>query len=298
MPRSTREIRRRINTIRNTQQITRAMEMVSVAKLRRAQGQVLSARPYADQLGQVLRRLLADPRLLRTPGVDPVLVHGRPGPVARLVYVVITADRGLAGGYNVNLIRFAMSVLDREERPYQLICIGRKGRDFFARRGYPLLGEITGLNDSIDFPVAHRLSRQLVSLLEDGAADEVSVIYSRFLGPGRERPTVEKLLPLDRMAGEATVEGAGETIYVPSRAALLRLLLPRIVDAEVYRILLEAKASEHGARMAAMHNATENAEELIDTLQLSYNKARQAAITKELAEIVGGSEALTQGGGQ
>lgn len=315
MPRSTREIRRRINTVRSTEQITRAMEMVSVAKLRRAQAQVEAARRYAGRLEEIMGRLLADPSVLKARGFDPVILQGRPT-VRNVIYVVIAADRGLAGGYNVNLLRFAANALAREERPYRLFCAGRKGRDFFTARRYPLAGEIGFLGDTIDFAVARKLSRQLIDLLHQGEADEVYVIYSQFLGPGREKPTLRKLLPLGAFArtegtpGETPNESPGEIpknaaneaeeeiIMVPSPATVLEMLLPRFVDTEVYLLLLEAKASEHGARMTAMHNATENAEEMIENLQLSYNKARQAAITKELTEIVGGAEALTRGGGQ
>ncbi|MBE3576605.1 MAG: ATP synthase F1 subunit gamma [Limnochordales bacterium] len=299
MPRSTREIRRRINTVRSTQQITRAMEMVSVAKLRRTQTQLEAARHYTGQLEEMMGRLLADPGVLAGGGFDPVILKGR-SVVRQVVYVVIAADRGLCGGLNVNLLRYAARVLAEEQRPYQVFCLGRKSRDFFASRRYPLAGEIAFLGDSIDFALARKLSRQLVDLLRRGDTDEVYVVYNQFLGPGREKPAVRKLLPLSELlrlpVAPNESETGRETLLVPSRAAVLEMLLPRVIDAEFYLLLLEAKASEHGARMTAMHNATKNAEELIESLQLSYNKARQAAITKELAEIVAGAEALTQGG--
>ncbi|MBE3583205.1 MAG: ATP synthase F1 subunit gamma [Limnochordaceae bacterium] len=321
MGQSIRDIRRRINSVRSTSQITRAMEMVSVAKLRRAQEQLAQARPFAGQLADVVRRLLADPRLHRQlPGVSPAVVTGRAS-VSRVAYVVITSDRGLAGGYNVNLVRFARTQIESDSCPYLLYCIGRKGRHFFERLGWPVQGGLESVGDNVDFLTARKLGSELWELFVSSQVDQVDLIYQQFLGVGHQRPVRETLLPLTRLVssriastGDATRLGKGpeqagegadteattvaEYIYVPSREQVLALLLPRLVHNELYRVLLEAKASEHGARRTAMHQATENAEEMLRALQLSYNKARQAAITKELVEIVGGAETLTAGGGQ
>lgn len=303
-----RDIKRRISSVRNIQQITKAMELVSATKLRRAQASVLAARPYAQKLEEVLTRLVAANRAQagEKKGFQHPLLKERP--VNKVAYVLITADRGLAGAYNSNVIRKAEQTLAAEEREHALIAVGRKGRDHFHRRGRPLYSEYLFLGDDIDFLRAREISRALTDLYVSGAFDEVNLIYTQFISTGSQRPVVVRLLPLSGFDGGQAQQGAaghtGETegegeaveyIYEPSPAEVLGLLLPRHVDMQVYRALLEAKASEHAARMRAMRAATDNATEMIRTLTLSFNRARQAAITKEIAEIVGGAEALNVG---
>lgn len=295
-----RDIKRRIRSVKNTQQITKAMEMVAAAKLRRVQAQVLAGRPFAEKLQETLGRLLssatADKRRVEHP-----LLAARP--VEKVCYVVIAADRGLAGGYNANVIRKATETLSAAEHEYELITVGRRVRDFFVKRNYPIHDEYIQIGDEVDFAEAKELARRLMHAYTDGVFDEIYLIYSAFINVSLHRPTVTRLLPLarpetpDASAGAADTAGGEELeyIYEPDASTLLGILLPRFVETLVYRALMEAKASEHGARMVAMRNASDNAEELIEDLTLSFNRARQASITKELAEIVGGANALISG---
>ncbi|SMC00086.1 ATP synthase F1 subcomplex gamma subunit [Thermanaeromonas toyohensis ToBE] len=278
-----RDLKRRIRSIKNTQQITKAMKMVAAAKLRKIQDKVTAGRPYGDKIRQVVGRLLASGE----GGVQPL---ARKREVRKVGYCLITADRGLAGGYNANLIRLAQERLEKENRACALITVGRKGRDFFRRRGVEILAEYTGVEDVPDFLFARKLARELERLFLEGALDEIHLIYSRFYSALRQVPQVVKLLPISPPADETP--RALEYLYEPARELLLAELLPRYVEIEVYRALLEAKASEHGARMTAMDNATENAAEMIEKLTLSFNRARQAAITREILEVVAGAEAL------
>ncbi|KYH33612.1 ATP synthase F1 subunit gamma [Neomoorella mulderi] len=277
-----RDLKRRIRSIRSTQHITRAMKMVAAAKLRKAQAQVTAARPYAEKLEEVIGRL--------TGAVDP---ETQPLAAAREVkkagYVLITGDRGLAGGYNANLIRLTEERLQAEERPVALVTVGRKGRDYFRRRRVEIVRSFTDIGDEPDLIQARELARQLVELYLEGSLDEVNLIYTRFYSALRQVPRIDRLLPIQ--ASGAGEEG-GDYIYEPSPAEVLKSLLPRYCEIKVYQALLEAKASEHGARMTAMDNATENAAEMIDKLTLSFNRARQAAITREIVEVVAGADAL------
>ncbi|WP_258358836.1 ATP synthase F1 subunit gamma [Moorella sulfitireducens] len=277
-----RDLKRRIRSIRSTQHITRAMKMVAAAKLRKAQAQVTAARPYAEKLEEVVGRLMG--------AVDP---ETQPLAAAREVkkagYVLLTGDRGLAGGYNANLIRLAEERLQAEERPAALVTVGRKGRDYFRRRQVEIVRSFTDIGDEPDLIQARELARQLVELYLEGTLDEVNLVYTRFYSALRQVPRIEPLLPIK--AG-ATGEDGREYIYEPSPAEVLKALLPRYCEIKVYQALLEAKASEHGARMTAMDNATENAAEMIDKLTLSFNRARQAAITREILEVVAGADAL------
>ncbi|CEP68439.1 ATPase, F1 complex, gamma subunit [Moorella glycerini] len=277
-----RDLKRRIRSIRSTQHITRAMKMVAAAKLRKAQAQVTAARPYAEKLEEVIGRLIG--------AVDP---ETQPLAAAREVkkagYVLITGDRGLAGGYNANLIRLAEERLQAEERPVALVTVGRKGRDYFRRRRVEIVRSFTDIGDEPDLIQARELARQLVELYLEGSLDEVNLIYTRFYSALRQVPQVDRLLPIQ---ASGAGEDGGDYIYEPSPAEVLKSLLPRYCEIKVYQALLEAKASEHGARMTAMDNATENAAEMIDKLTLSFNRARQAAITREIVEVVAGADAL------
>lgn len=280
---SMRDLKRRIRSIKNTQHITRAMKMVAAAKLRKAQAQVTAARPYTEKLEEVVGRLMASVDLMSQP-------LAAPREVKKVGYVLITADRGLAGGYNANLIRLAEETLKKETRPAALVTVGRKGRDYFRRRQVEMVRSFTDIGDEPDITQARELARQLVDLYLAGALDEINLIYSRFYSALRQVPRVDRLLPIAAdVAGEGGVE---DYIYEPSPAVVLQSLLPRYCEIKVYRALLEAKASEHGARMTAMDNATENAAEMIDKLTLSFNRARQAAITREIVEVVAGADAL------
>lgn len=314
-----RDIKRRIGSVQNIQQITKAMELVSATKLRRAQQTVETARPYAEKLHEVLDRLItanrgAEGRRRKTQ--HPLLL-GRA--VEKVCYVLITGDRGLAGAYNANVIRLAEQTLAEEQRPYEVITIGRKGNEHLRRRGYEIYQDYVGIGDDVHFNHARDLSKALVELYTSGTFDEIKFVYTRFLTAGSQRPEVESLLPLRALAEEAAEDiseaddafGAAaaadvelteseegvQYIYEPSADEVLNLLLPRHVDMQVFSMLVEAKASEHASRMRAMRSASDNAGEMIRTLTLSFNRARQAAITKEISEIVGGAEALQTGVG-
>ncbi|ADU50293.1 ATP synthase F1 subcomplex gamma subunit [Thermaerobacter marianensis DSM 12885] len=292
-----RDIRRRIRAVRSTQQITRAMYMVAAAKLKKAEEAARSGRPYAAALRAMLARLAGSEQARQHPLVAP-------RPVERVGLVIITGDRGLAGSYNANLIRRAEQELRQLPDGVEpvLVAVGRKGRDHFRRRGYRLAHELTGIGEDVDFATARDLARWLVDRYLAGEVDEVRLVYTEYRSAISQRPVVTRLLPvagLDEPAGGAAAgadaagpRGVREYIYEPSERAILEALLPKYVQILVFRALQEAKASEHGARMTAMKNATDNAGELIETLTLEYNRARQAAITKELAEIVSGAEAL------
>ncbi|NLK00180.1 MAG: F0F1 ATP synthase subunit gamma [Clostridia bacterium] len=286
MAQNTREIRRRIRSVQSTQKITSAMEMVAAAKLRRAQERVVTARPYTAKLHEVLERLFRSDTDFEHPFIE-VSEEGKVG------YVVISGDSGLAGGYNVNILRFAQRHVDSHDENAAIIALGRKGRDYFRYRGYPLLQEYINIGDLPTYIQAVALAEELTKLYHEGTLREVNLVYNKFITPLRQDPVKIQLLPIaasvDRREGE---EEEVEYIFEPSPAGVLDELLPKYVNIEIYQALLEAKASEHGARMTAMGSATDNAEEIIDKLNLSYNRARQTAITTEISEIVGGAEAL------
>jgi F-type H+-transporting ATPase subunit gamma len=291
---SMRDIKRRITSMTNTQQITKAMEMVSAAKLRRTQSRLLASRPFVDKLRDVLARLVSSQRSDAASVFEHPLLEVRE--TYRVLYVVVTADRGLAGGYNANLVRHTEARLRQETRPYALIAIGRKGRDALRAQGVEFRREYLALGDQIEYLFARELARELTNGFTRGDFDEVHVIYTRFVSAISHRPIVRQLLPISTAALTPEREDEASTsldyIYSPSREQVIDILLPRYIETEVYQALTEAKTSEHGARMTAMRSASDNAGEMIDDLTLSFNRARQASITKEISEIVGGVVAL------
>ena len=287
-----REIRTRIRTVRNIEKITRAMKLVAAARLKRAQGRVEAARPYAERMEQMLRRLSAAGATTE----HPLLQVREERNVAALV---LTSDRGLCGSYNTNLLRQAIQFLRaRDPESIRLILMGRKGERFFRRHPYPVLeSHMLGSGADLSFADVQPIAQTLRRLFESGEVDAVYVIYQRFQTAMTQVPTVLPLLPLKPVQASETEVAqmevlAGEMIFEPAPDELLGRLLPRYVDTQVFRTLAEAIASEHGARMTSMSAATENAGEMISTLTLSLNRARQAAITREIAEIVSGAEAL------
>jgi F-type H+-transporting ATPase subunit gamma len=287
---SLRDIRNRIGSVKSTRQITKAMKMVSAAKLRRAQDAILKARPYAQLLDQTLTRVAS------RAAADEVVAHPLLAPrVERTAeVVVITSDRGLAGGFNSNMARRAQRFLtesaDRFER-VELSTIGRKGRDFFRARKLEIRKDYAGVHAALAYGKAEAIAQELTERYLSGAVDAVFLAYNEFKSAISQKPVVVQLLPI--VTSEAPQGGASiDFKYEPSREALLRDLLPRHIAMQVWRALLESAASEHGARMSAMESATKNAEEMIGALTLQYNRARQAYVTKELMEIVSGAEAL------
>jgi F-type H+-transporting ATPase subunit gamma len=276
------DIRRRIRSVKNTQQITKAMKMVSAAKLRRAQDAMFAARPYARKMMDVLNSLAtrADPD-------SHPLLQQRTG--QRTLAVVVTADKGLCGGFNANIIRAATRFLsERADAPLALDVVGRRGRDFFKRRQWKLRNEHIGLFQALQYPKAQAVARQLMDAYVDGEFDQVWLIYNEFKSVIQQRVVVERLLPIEPLAAHASGPSQ-DYIYEPSPSAIVGELLPKHVEVQVWRAFLESAAAEHGARMTAMDAASKNASEMIDKLTLYMNKVRQAAITKEIIEVVSGA---------
>lgn len=278
-----RDIKRRIQAIGNIQHVTRAMEMVAASKLRRVQGQLWAARPYAYKVAEVVGRLAQAPQVRELPLVAP-------REVKRVGYVLFTGDRGLAGAYNANLINLAADRLNREEHSVALVAVGGKGARYFLKRSVELLKYYESLTDEPDLLQARELARQLMGFYLDRKVDEINLIYPRFHSALRYENQVERFLPLVAPVLRSTE--AIDYIYEPEPRSMLEIILPRYCEMKVYQALLEAKASEHGARMVAMESATSNADEVIDQLTLSFNKARQGAITREIVEIATSAEAL------
>ena len=280
------DIRRRIRSVKNTQQITKAMKMVSAAKLRRAQDAIFAARPYARKMMEVLNSLATRAR----PDAHPLLQeHGD----EKVLLIVITADKGLCGGFNANIIRAAARFLDeqqRGERKLELDLVGRKGRDFFRRRRYRVRSEHIGLFQALQFPAAQRIAQSLVKSYVEREVDRVHIAYNEFKTVIAQKVVVEQLLPIRKLEFDPR-EPPLDYLYEPSPGAIFDEILPKHVEIQVWRALLESAAAEHGARMAAMDAATNNAGEMIDRLTLYMNKVRQAAITKEIIEVVSGASA-------
>ncbi len=287
-----REFKRRIRSVKNTQQITKAMKMVSAAKLRRAQEAAEASRPYNETLRDTLARLAAVTFDVRHP------LLAKREDVKKVGYVVITADRGLCGAYNTNIIRAANAAIEEDERKVEsgIVAVGRKARDFYRKRS-GLDAEFINLGDNISYADAREIGQYIVNAYENEEVDEVYLVYARFINVLRQIPTVTQLLPIQPPEkDEEEKDIVIDYLYEPSADEILLALLPRYIGSQIFNALLESKASEHGARMTAMGNATENAGEIIDSLTLAMNKARQAAITDEILDIVGGAEALNKGG--
>ncbi len=289
---SLRDIRNRITSVRSTRQITRAMKMVSAAKLRRAQDAILRTRPYVQLLDQMLARVAA-----RAGGEDEAphpLLAARPKVRAAEV-VVITSDRGLAGGFNSNIVRRTQRFLIESDGKYEevrLATVGRKGRDGLKARRLEVRKDFSGVQGNVRYETAAEIAQEYSERFLSGELDAVFLCYNEFKSAISQRPVVVQLLPIAPPAGAEGAAPGVDFAYEPARAALLGELLPRHVAMQVWRALLESAASEHGARMSAMESATKNAEEMIGALTLQYNRARQAYVTKELLEIVSGAEAL------
>ncbi|GGE05251.1 ATP synthase gamma chain [Marinithermofilum abyssi] len=284
-----RDIKRRISSFQNTKQITKAMEMVAAANLRKAQQKAESARPYADKMREVIASVAAG-----TQGIQNPMLVSRP--VKKTGYLVITSDRGLAGGFNANLLRSLIKTIREKHNSsddYAIFVIGRKGRDFLKRRGYPIIGEVTGLSDSPEFADIKTIAKQAVEQYAKEYYDELYLVFNEFINPVTQRPVVKQLLPLSDVTEQKETGTQALYEFEPSAEEVLEALLPQYAETLIYSAVLESKASEFGARMSAMGSATDNATEMIANLRLQYNRARQAAITQEIAEIVGGANALS-----
>ncbi len=288
---SLQSLRRKIASVKNTQKITKAMKMVAAAKLKRAQNRILSARPYAYQLRDVVRHLAE-----RASPISHPLLRKREGHKTELL--VITSDRGLCGAFNANILRQATEFLrehaDRGEQ-VSVSPAGRKGCDFFRRRTWTIRQEWPGIFDRLSFEHALDMGQDIVQHYHEGTFDQLYVVYNEFKSVMQQRVVVEKLLPiesLDEEAGHEPAKAVGAYLFEPDEHELLETLLPKHFQVQAFRVLLESAAAEQAARMTAMDGATRNAGELIQKVTLFYNKTRQAAITKELMDIVGGAEAL------
>jgi len=281
-----RDIRARIRSVKNTRQITRAMEMIAAARLRRSQERATNSKPYAEKMRDVIISIARG-----TSGIKHPMLEARP--VKKTGYILITSDRGLAGGYNANVTRLLNKELSEKHKSkdeYTLITIGRKGRDFFTKRGHPIVAEKVGLPDFPTFLDIRAIAEQAISLYADGTYDELYIVYNEFVNPIVQKPKVVKLLPLEDLGEQSGAKISYE--YEPSPEVVLAELLPRYAETLIYSALLEAKAGEFAARMTAMGSASKSASEMIDELTLSLNRARQAAITQEITEIVAGANAI------
>jgi len=292
---SAREMRLRIKSVKNISQVTRALEAVSAAKVRKAIQALTATRSYATKAWQVVTHLTTQPG---QPNLHPLLTE-RPTPRSALV-IVMTADRGLAGAYNTNIIRFVLRKFDKYHIPVKYITVGRKGRDLLLRMRKPVMADFSNLPPAPKFGTVSAIGRLVVDEFLKGDTDEVYLIYTDFVNMARQVANVKKLLPLVVTTAEGLVEDFGEHHtgpaaayeYEPDQNDILDEMIPRFTALQIYQAVLESQASEHAARMVAMRNATENAKELVGALQLAYNKVRQQGITNDILDIVGGAEAL------
>lgn len=285
---SLKQIKRRITSIKSTQQITRAMKMVAAAKLRRAQDNIIKARPYSHKLREVIRDLSG--RIDRS--LHPLLAVREPEEIG---VIVVSADRGFCGSFNTNIIKAAVREVENLQEidpTIQMVTIGRKASDYFKKRDYTVLQAHNNLFQDLHFSVAASIGEQIIDFYTGEKLDRIYVVYNEFKSAIQQNIIVEQLLPIIPDEAESETASGIEDLYEPDALAVLSGVLPLYINNQMWRIFLESNAAEHGARMTAMENATKNAGELIDSLTLQYNKARQAAITKELLDIVSGAEGM------
>ncbi len=294
---SSREMKLRIRSVKNISQVTRALEAVSAAKVRKAIQALTATRSYAAKAWQILSHVTGQPGYSK---LHPLLTD-RPNPQKALV-IVMTADRGLAGAYNTNVIRFVLGRFDKYHIPVKYITVGRKGRDLLLRMRKPILADFSNLPSTPKFGAVSAIGRLVVDEFQKGEADEVYLVYTDFVSMSRQVATVKKLLPLSLEDKSGTVEQFGQNQmmaaaayeYEPGQHEILDEMVPRFTALQIYQAVLESQASEHAARMIAMRNATDNAKELVSALQLAYNKVRQQGITNDILDIVGGANALAE----
>lgn len=301
---SAREMRLRIRSVQNIAQVTRALQAVSASRVRKAEQRVRESRPYADKAWQVLRHLAQQPA---RDYVHPLLTQREQ--VQNILVLLITGDRGLAGAYNTNVLRYTLEQFEESPVPVQYVVVGRRGRDMAYRRGMKIIAEFSDLPAEPTFADVSAIGRLAIDEFLQESVDEVHLVYTDFVNLLRQVPTRKKLLPLevDASGGEPVEPGFQESpgggpepayIYEPGEAELVDRIMPRLTELQVYQAIFESLASEHAARMVAMRNATENANELTEDLRLEYNKARQQAITNDMLDIAGGAEALASARGE
>ena len=282
------DLRRRIRAVKSTQQITKAMKMISASKLRRAQDRVIGARPFALRMQRVLNSVAS--RV--DPSTHPLLAEREPGPDSKILLIVITADKGLCGGFNTNIIKAASAfIVSSGGDAVALGLVGRKGRDFFKRRNFEVRLEEIGIFQRVRYADAQRIARAAIEEFTSGRASRVFVVYNEFKSVMQQRVVTEQLLPIPKQTGSDAAP-AVDYIYEPGPDQIFGDLLPKSIEIQIYRALLESAAAEHAARMTAMDAASKNSGEIIDSLTLYMNKVRQAAITREIIEVVSGAQAL------
>ena len=292
------DLRRRVRAVKNTQQITKAMKMVAASKLRRAQERIVNARPYASQMQRVLRSVAA--RV--DPSIHPLLVDRGRREGSKALVIVVTGDKGLCGSFNTNAIKGAAGYIAGSEIPCEVGLVGRKGRDFFRRRGLPVAFELVGLFQRLRYEDAQTIARTAIEAYTTGSVDRVVLAYNEFKSVMTQRFVVDQLLPIVRTEVESAAPRTGvspgegytqvDYLYEPAPHVIFDQLLPRYVEVQVYRALLESNAAFFAAQMAAMDTATKNSADMIASLTLYMNKVRQAAITREIIEVVSGAQAL------
>ncbi|MBC8590080.1 ATP synthase F1 subunit gamma [Wansuia hejianensis] len=281
MAESTRDIKRRMRGINNTKQITKAMELVSSAKMRKARISLEKTRPYYETVLSNIHDVISHVK------AGHPLLESRE--VKKSLYIVVTADRGLAGGYNANINRLIHSKFKDKKDSISLITVGSKGRDFFKRRGYDIVGEFVGISEEPYFSDAKEIGELATELFIKKEVDEINIVFTKFVSTISYVPTTIRLLPTDEIMGDSSNQIIE---FEPSPDKVLDYLIPKYMESSIYGALIEASCSEQAARRTAMQSATDNAEEMIEELNMSYNRARQTAITMELSEIVAGAEAL------
>jgi F-type H+-transporting ATPase subunit gamma len=286
------DLRRRVRAVKNTQQITKAMKMVAASKLRRAQERIMSARPYAVQMQRVLGSLAA--RV--DPSIHPLLTARAIGPNSRTLAIIVTGDKGLCGSFNTNVIKGAAGFIAESRQPCTLGLVGRKGRDFFGRRGFDTLFEQVNIFQRLRYADAAAIAEAAIDAYVSGQVDRVVLVYNEFKSVMTQRLVVDQLLPISRAdvegSGSAMPESGIDYLYEPSPQEIFNQLLPRYVEVQIYRALLESNAAFFAAQMTAMDTATKNSGDMIASLTLYMNKVRQAAITREIIEVVSGAQAL------
>lgn len=290
-----REIRSRISGVKNTQKITKAMKMVSAAKLRRATDAIIAARPYAKKMKELLSHLSGQVDVTKYPQFEVREVKS-------VAIVVVTADRGLCGAFNSNIIKATVNHIDanykemNEAGKVKLICVGKKSYDFFSKRKYEVVSKHVGIFNHLNFTIAKTIVSEVVDGFIKGEFDKVEIISNEFKNAVQQKLTISQFLPVMPEETADRKHTTTDYIYEPTSDEIVGALVPKHLNFQMWRVLLDSNAAEQGARMTAMENASTNARDLIKVLQLNYNKARQAAITKELLEIVGGAEALRKAG--
>lgn len=284
-----KEVRIRIASVNSTQQITKAMKLVSATKLRRAQNAIIQMRPYSQKLNGILSNL-SD-----SIDVDSLKVYFNQKEVKNTLLVVITSDRGLCGSFNANVIKQANSLVKEQYagKNITILPIGKKAFEFYGKQGYQMITDFKDIFLQLNAENSFAIGEYILQQFKTGKFDKVEIIYNQFKNAATQILTAEPFLPIVKQAGTGAVQSKNDYIFEPSKEEILEELIPRILKTQLYKALLDSQASEHGARMVAMDKATENAGDIIKGLKLEYNRARQAAITKEISEIVGGAAALS-----